>query len=420
MLRALLVAFLAIWSSLSSAASESTMSLLDNRFRVDPTIEQITFLVYREQSSQPVVLVRPDGKKYYAWGGSYDNVRWYQEASLDIISVDNPMPGPWQAVGGKVTPKNNIRLISHLKLSTDLFPNRLYNGGEALKFTARLTSDGKPLVLRDFLDRVNLRVTFTKFVENEDELIKEARPVPMVVGEFSDDGRGLDEKAGGDGVFTVQLPIDVEPGKYRARITSGNGVFLRAQEQVILVYPNPISRTFIQARNPDKPHQLVVSGEQGMIAPGSIAVTVKKDAPDGFISYSQGQVSKDGMRVTLNLNNDAELGKYAWRGEIFATDFATQRPLVFPIPEQTFSVVDEVDLEAARIAKEAELAEQRRIEMEKQIIAEREAERKRSMIIIAVGNLIMLLIVIIAWIVWRKIKARRDAMPEMQLEVPKK
>ena len=58
--------------------------------------------------------------------------------------------------------------------------------------------------------------------------------------------------------------------------------------------------------------------------------------------------------------------------------------------------------------------------MEKQIIAEREAERKRSMIIIAVGNLIMLLIVIIAWIVWRKIKAKRDAMPEMQLEVPKK
>ncbi|HHI4967911.1 TPA: TIGR03503 family protein [Vibrio parahaemolyticus] len=416
MLRALSVAILAIWSCFAFAASESAMSLLDNRFRVDPTIEQITFLVYREQSSQPVVLVRPDGKKYYAWG-SYDNVRWYQEPSLDIISVDNPMPGPWQAVG-KVTPKNNIRLISHLKLSTDVFPNRLYNG-EALKFTARLTSDDKPLVLRDFLDRVNLRVTFTKFVENEDELIKEARPVPMIIGEFSDDGRGLDEQAG-DGVFTVQLPIEVEPGKYRARITSGNGVFLRAQEQVILVYPNPVSRTFIQSRSPDKPHQLVVSGEQGMIAPGSIAVNVEQNAPDGFITYSQGQVSQDGMKTTLNLDNDPELGKYSWRGEIFATDFATQRALVFPIQEQTFSVVDEVDLEAARIAKEAELAEQRRIEMEKRIIAEREAERKRSMIIIAVGNVVMLLIAIVAWIVWRKLKAKRQAMPEMQLEVPKK
>ncbi|WMN92448.1 TIGR03503 family protein [Vibrio parahaemolyticus] len=416
MLRALSVAILAIWSCFAFAASESAMSLLDNRFRVDPTIEQITFLVYREQSSQPVVLVRPDGKKYYAWG-SYDNVRWYQEPSLDIISVDNPMPGPWQAVG-KVTPKNNIRLISHLKLSTDVFPNRLYNG-EALKFTARLTSDDKPLVLRDFLDRVNLRVTFTKFVENEDELIKEARPVPMIIGEFSDDGRGLDEQAG-DGVFTVQLPIEVEPGKYRARITSGNGVFLRAQEQVILVYPNPVSRTFIQSRSPEKPHQLVVSGEQGMIAPGSIAVNVEQNAPDGFITYSQGQVSQDGMKTTLNLDNDPELGKYSWRGEIFATDFATQRALVFPIQEQTFSVVDEVDLEAARIAKEADLAEQRRIEMEKRIIAEREAERKRSMIIIAVGNVVMLLIAIVAWIVWRKLKAKRQAMPEMQLEVPKK
>ncbi|EGQ8920994.1 TPA: TIGR03503 family protein [Vibrio parahaemolyticus] len=416
MLRALSVAILAIWSCFAFAASESAMSLLDNRFRVDPTIEQITFLVYREQSSQPVVLVRPDGKKYYAWG-SYDNVRWYQEPSLDIISVDNPMPGPWQAVG-KVTPKNNIRLISHLKLSTDVFPNRLYNG-EALKFTARLTSDDKPLVLRDFLDRVNLRVTFTKFVENEDELIKEARPVPMSIGEFSDDGRGLDEQAG-DGAFTVQLPIEVEPGKYRARITSGNGVFLRAQEQVILVYPNPVSRTFIQSRSPEKPHQLVVSGEQGMIAPGSIAVNVEQNAPDGFITYSQGQVSQDGMKTTLNLDNDPELGKYSWRGEIFATDFATQRALVFPIQEQTFSVVDEVDLEAARIAKEAELAEQRRIEMEKRIIAEREAERKRSMIIIAVGNVVMLLIAIVAWVVWRKLKAKRQAMPEMQLEVPKK
>ncbi|AUV85436.1 TIGR03503 family protein [Vibrio campbellii] len=416
MLRALSVAILAFWSCFAFSASESAMSLLDNRFRVDPTIEQITFLVYREQSSQPVVLVRPDGKKYYAWG-TYDNVRWYQEPSLDIISVDKPMAGPWQAVG-KVTPKNNIRLISHLKLSTDVFPNRLYHN-EALKFTARLTSDDKPLVLRDFLDRVNLRVTFTKFVENEDELIKEARPVPMVIGEFADDGRGLDEKAG-DGVFTVQLPIDVEPGKYRARITSGNGVFLRAQEQVVLVYPSPITRTFIQSRHADQPHQLVVSGEQGMITPGSIAVNVEQEAPDGFISYSQGQVSADGTKTTLKMDNDPELGKYSWHGEVFATDIATKRSLVFPIKEQSFSVVDEVDLEAARLAKEAEIAEQRRIEMEKRIIAEREAERKRSMIIIAIGNVIALILVILFWIIWSKLKAKRQAMPEMQLEVPKK
>ena len=101
-------------------------------------------------------------------------------------------------------------------------------------------------------------------------------------------------------------------------------------------------------------------------------------------------------------------------------DLATKRSLVFPIKEQSFSVVDEVDLEAARLAKEAEIAEQRRIEMEKRIIAEREAERKRSMIIIAIGNVIALILVILFWIIWSKLKAKRQAMPEMQLEVPKK
>ncbi len=415
MLRALLTAVLAFWTCFANAASESTMSLLDNRFRVDPSIEQITFLVYREQGSQPVVLVRPDGKKYYA-SGTYDNVRWHQESALDVISVDNPMPGPWQAVG-KVTPKNNIRLFSHLKLDTDTFPNHLYSG-EALKFTARLTSEDSPLVLRDFLDCVNLRVTFTKFVENEDDQNNEARPIPVVIGEFSDDGRGLDEQAG-DGVFTVQLPIEVEPGKYRARITSGNGVFLRAKEQVVLVYPDPVSRTFIQSRNPEQPHQLVVSGEQGMIAPGSLLVNVEQNAPDGFKSYSQGRVSADGLKTTLNLHNDPELGRYSWLGNIFATDFANGRELVFPIREQTFSVVEEIDLQAARKAKEAELAEQHRIEIEKRVIAQRESDRNRNLIIIAIGNVVMLIISILALRIWRKYKAKKDALPEMQLRMPK-
>ena len=147
-----------------------------------------------------------------------------------------------------------------------------------------------------------------------------------------------------------------------------------------------------------------------MITAGSIAVNVEQEAPDGFISYSQGQVSADGTKTTLKMDNDPELGKYSWHGEVFATDLATKRSLVFPIKEQSFSVVDEVDLEAARLAKEAEIAEQHRIEMEKRIIAEREAERKRSMIIIAIGNVIALILVILFWIIWSKFKAKRQAM----------
>ncbi|MGL6027225.1 MAG: TIGR03503 family protein, partial [Vibrio sp.] len=117
------------WISFSGFASQSSsLSLLDNRFRVDPSISQITFVIYRENNSQPVVLVRPDGRKYYQ-SRNPDYVRWYQEPSMDIISIDDPMPGPWQAIG-KVTPKNHIKLISDLQLTSDVLPSRVFQGEE--------------------------------------------------------------------------------------------------------------------------------------------------------------------------------------------------------------------------------------------------------------------------------------------------
>ncbi|MGF1709014.1 TIGR03503 family protein [Vibrio kagoshimensis] len=416
MLRVMVTCCLLLMSLGAKAATESTMSLLDNRFRVDPTIEQITFVIYRAESSQPVVLVRPDGKKYYSWRNA-DNVRWYEESSMDIISIDNPMPGPWQAVG-KVSPKNNIKLLSHLVLKTGNFPNRLYQS-EHIKFTARLSSDGKPLVLRDFLDRVKLKVTFTKFVENEDTLVKEARPIPMVMGEFADDGEGLDEIPG-DGVFTVALPVDIEPGKYRVRITSGNGVFLRAQEQEVLVYPSPISTTFIQSRKEGKPHSVVVSGEQGMIEPGTLAVHIEHKAPDEYVYYEQGQAGTDEKKVPLTINYNGELGIYSWFGKVFANDASTKRPLMFPIQEHTYSVVEEIDLAESRRLQEAALAEQKKLEEEQRILEQREADRQKNMIIIGVGNVVAILLGLLIWFVIRKIKAKKQAMPEMQLQAPKK
>ncbi|MBB1463241.1 TIGR03503 family protein [Vibrio sp. SG41-7] len=415
MLRVLATGYLLLLSFSLHAATESVMSLLDNRFRVDPSIEQVTFVIYRADNSKPVVLVRPDGKKYYAWHNA-DNVRWYEESSMDIISIDNPMPGPWQAVG-KVSPKNNIKLLSHLVLDANDFPDKLYQT-ENIKFTARLTSDGKPLVLRDFLDRVKLKVTFTKFVENEESLVREARPIPVVMGEFADDGSGLDEQAG-DGVFTVSLPIDIEPGKYRARITSGNGVFLRAQEQEVLVYPTPLTTTFIQSRKEGLPHTIVVSGEPGMIAPSSLAVHVEHKAPDEYVTYKQGQAEVDAMKVPLEVPYNGDLGIYSWSGMVYATDASSQRPLIFPITEQSYSVVEDIDLAESRRLQEEALAEQKRIATELMILQKREDDRQRSMIIIAIGNVVAILLGLLIWFVIRKITAKKQAQPEMQLRAPK-
>lgn len=404
-------------SSLGYAAQSSSMSLLDNRFRVDPSIKQITFVIYRAQNSQPVVLVRPDGKKYYSHK-NVEKVRWYQEPSMDIISIDNPMSGPWQAIG-KVTPKNKIKLISHLKLSADVLPERLFQN-EELKFTARLTSDGQPLVLRDFLDRVKLKITFTKFVENEESLIKEARPVPVEIGEFADDGQQLDEKAG-DGVFTVKLPISPQPGKYRVRITSGNGVFLRAQEQEVLVYPNPIELAFIQSRQEDQVHQVIFSGEQGMIQPGSLAAHIEHtDAKREVIAVEGVAASEDAMKVAMNIPYSGVIGEYSWIGDLFATDLGSGRELMFPLSQHTYSVVKDIDLAETRRLQEQERIKQIKLVEEQRIQEARDEQRKMSIAIIAIGNVVIVLVGLVVWFVMRKMKAKRAAIPEMQLEMPKK
>ena len=409
---AIIVGFMtSLWSV---AASESSLSLLDNRFRVDPTIEQITFLIYRSEPSKSVVLVRPDGRKYYAERHP-DNVRWYQESSMDIISIDTPMPGPWQAVG-KVTPNNNITLISNLKLTSDKLPLKMYHN-EEVKFTARLTSDGEPLKIRDFLDRVNLRVTFTKYIENEEALVKEARPEAIIVGEFLDDGTAFDEHPG-DGIFTVGMKLIPEPGKYRVRITSGNGVFLRAVEQEILVYPTPISTSFIQARVETNDHHVVFTGDEATIKPGSLIAHIEHSSDYADVQYAEGQASEEGRTVNISIPNSSELGNYKWHGHVYATEESSDRPLSFEIAERTYSVVKEIDVEQARILQEQALERQRQLEEEQAIIRERESERKKRLIYIGVGNVVALLIGMLIWFLVRKVKAKKAAQPEMQLNIP--
>ncbi|CAH0540958.1 TIGR03503 family protein [Vibrio marisflavi] len=413
MLRTIWVLLGVLLCNSAIAATETTMSLLDNRFRIDPTVEQVTFVIYREKPSKPVVLVRPDGTKYYAWKKP-KKVQWYQEPSMDIIMIDKPMPGPWQAIG-KVTPKNNIKMFSHLELSTDKMPARLYHG-EHIKFTAQLTSDNKPLVLRDFLDRLELKVTFTKYVSNEAELDEEARPIPEVIGEFFDDGKGLDEYPG-DGVFTVTLPIKSRPGKYVVRITSGNGVFLRAQEQQVLVYPEPYHVTFIQAREEGVSHKVIISGEEGAIKPGSLAAHITRLDPEETEVKLEDYADKDSLKLEIDLPNTGQLGNFTWFGRVYATEAGTDRPLMFTLNNRTYSVLEDVDIdETRRIQQERELQQQKILE-ELRMLKMREEARTRSMIFIAIGNVVAIFLGFVIWFVWRKFKASRQ-IPEMKLDIP--
>lgn len=395
---------IALFVPIVSWAKSTEMSWLDNRFRVDPTIKQVSFLVHREKASQAVTLVRPDGTKYYAWKHP-DNVAWYEENGMDIISIENPMPGPWQAIG-KVTPDNKIKILSNLTLNVDSLPKKLYQS-ESLKFTARLLEDGKPLVLREFLNRIKLNVTFTPYLANEKDLVKEARPLAEVLGTFEDNGEDLDEVAA-DGIFTVNLPIKIKPGKYWVRIQSRNGVFLRTVEQDVLVYPAPIRATFTQARDDSTKHSMNIDTEAGVIKAGSLAAHIEQFNPKDRKTVTEAQSEKAESKLYFSLPNDYMSGKNSWTGWVYATDKATSRPLQFYLGLHNYGVTEPIDLKAAYEARVKEAAIQRKIEEEKRLEEERATARQHFWVYVIVGNITIILLIFGGIFGWKKCKLLKE------------
>ena len=105
---------------------------------------------------------------------------------------------------------------------------------------------------------------------------------------------------------------------------------------------------------------------------------------------------------------------------MWATELASQRELYFPIGDQTYSVVDELNIAEVRRIQEEEEALRLKQEQELLIIQMREEQRSRNMMYIIVGNIVVLILALAVWFVLRKIKMKKAAVPEMQLNMPPK
>ncbi|OBU12056.1 TIGR03503 family protein [Photobacterium aquimaris] len=383
------------------AQTETRLTWLDNRFRVDPEIEQITFIVAREQPSQSVVLVAPNGHKYYADRHS-KAMSWYSDQGMDIISIDHPMAGPWQALG-KVSSNNGIKIVSNIELDVDPLPTQLYQT-EVLKFRARLTQNKQPLLLRDFLERVQLKVAFYPVNTDVDDVtVKESASI--VVGTFADNGQGYDE-IGGDGIFTVALGVDVVPGKYRVKIASTNGVFERAVEQTVLVYPSLITTTFIESHQPLVSHVVKVTANDDLAAVGSLATYLRVKQPQRQPQIIQTRVQPQQSQLTLRWPNNRQVGKGWWRGWAYVTDTLTQRELVFRLAQQNYTQVAPVTVDTS-----SALVKRQR---EQQLTVEKTELLQQRLLWLGVANLIVM-IGVLAWLLlWRRKRA-----PKSDLIIPK-
>jgi uncharacterized protein (TIGR03503 family) len=180
----------------------------DNRFKIDALLEEITLLFYRRSGSPPIILVRPDGSKLKISNLPEDKVTWFDDRTYDLITIKNPMPGPWQAIGS-ILPGSRIMVVTEVTIKVEPLPEILLSG-ETLKVEGRLFN-GK-LAIDDplFREVPNLNVDF---YSTNNSAFDNFGAEPVKITQFRDDGRDLDEYAN-DGLFTGEFNLDFAPGEW--------------------------------------------------------------------------------------------------------------------------------------------------------------------------------------------------------------
>ena len=350
-------------------ANEQNARWLSNTFRIDPSISSVTLLIEREPNSSPVVLIRPDGSKYY-YQQHPDNISWASTGSRDVITLWQPEPGPWQATG-KVNKERGISLVSEFELVITPLAERLYQQ-EVLKLTAELRHNSTRLDANYYLNDLALQAQLID-LKNDNEA--QFAPAPLVIGHFLDDGLGLDAYPG-DGKLTAETIIDTLPGEYLYQAQVSNQVLARTQEQTVLIYPMPLK---LQFSTPDEQGnwQVSLTADKELVV-DSLVVTGE------LITPSQQRIPISGSGKQLTLPNALESGNYYWEGRAFATNQAG-REVQLNLAKQVIRVSPPLKITSDVIPK----------------------DKPMTLIYLIAGGVLLLVLLVVGWFLRKRVVNKR-------------
>lgn len=307
---------------------QNGIELLQNRFRIDYEVEEITMVFFREYGSAPIVLVRPDGSKIFQYQADGENVFWFDSSTYDMISIKNPTPGPWQAVG-QILPESRVMVISELQLHAESLPNVIYSG-EILKQTAYLTNAGKPIDYTAFRDVVSLSIDLRS---TNNPTSNNFGAKPQMVATFEDNGKGMDEKPL-DGVFTGQFNLAVADGEWTPVFKVSTPMFTREQvDAKIMLYPNPIKISVEMNGGGGGYHKLLVDASREHVDMSTLLIDGKIRFPNGDVqNFSITDMSQD-VREHLIVNY--EYGVYRVKLTAYGNT-VEGRDFILDVPEYSF------------------------------------------------------------------------------------
>ncbi|WP_163933182.1 choice-of-anchor X domain-containing protein [Paraferrimonas sp. SM1919] len=323
----LVVLFLNILSSKGFTSEHS--QLLKNRFRVDAFSEDITLWINKNYQSPNIILIRPDGSKLYH--DRHDsNVTWFNSDVAEIITLKQPMAGPWQILG-EVVEGSKLYMVSEISIEVDPLPASIYQN-EKLLITARVLGDELPIKIAgmDFL--LNWQATLIK-----PEIFQgESYTRKIEIGGLKDDGQKLDAIAY-DGIFTSDFNIDVPAGDYQIELKASNELFSRSKLIDLVIKPVPFSMTLNHLEDGiDVIQVLNVDLHDKSLLKADSKLQVSIDGPDQY--YKVKTLNFDDVTgITYQLDPYLAEGGYILRARLFTTT-VDGRELIIDAQPLNFSV----------------------------------------------------------------------------------
>jgi uncharacterized protein (TIGR03503 family) len=247
----------------------------DNRFKIDALLDEITLLFYRKSGTPPIILVRPDGTKLKINNLPKDKITWFDDRTFDLITIKNPMPGPWQAIGA-ILPESHIMVVTEVTIKVEPLPEVVLSG-ETLKVEGRLYNGDQAINDPLFRDVLNLNVDF---YSTNNSAFDNFGAEPVKISQFRDDGRDLDEHAG-DGLFTGEFVLDFAPGEW---LPIYNVVMPMATRELrqkpLILHEAPITILVEAVMEEGKSHQVTFAIDPTYVDPDSILFQGKVTFPD--------------------------------------------------------------------------------------------------------------------------------------------
>jgi uncharacterized protein (TIGR03503 family) len=392
----------------------------DNRFKIDALLEEITLLFYRRSGTPPIILVRPDGSKLKVNNLPTDKVTWFDDRTFDLITIKNPMPGPWQAIGDIIA-DSRIMVVTEVTIKVEPLPEVILSG-ETLKVEGRLFNGELAIDDPLFRDVLNLNVDF---YSTNNSAFDNFGAEPVKISQFRDDGRDLDEYAN-DGLFTGEFVLDFAPGEWVPIYYVQMPMATRELKQKpIIVQVTPVSLSVETVMEEGKSHRVTFSIDPTYVDVDSLLFQGKIILPDRQVSpfsIMEGQGNSRIYDIEYTESGVHRVQVNAFGKTIEGREFRLVLPeFTFNVESKDVILTSKIGINGEAILPSLEnemdnrvkLAEEKArklaLELEEAKIAQEMAAKEKeqqSYMIIAAANVVIILFALIFYFISRRKKKK--------------